>query len=340
MNIDMNEQHWMDKKCPPINCRKKQCECGLERVFLSAALGDDSESSPVAPKNGDYCNALVVYEANGNVYFYSQDGVPTLVERSVGDLETIVNRIERNLTKEVADRKKADDDLQQEIDDIKNSPDVVDIVATYADLEAYDTSKLGDNDIVRVLEDESHGGQSTYYRWDKHNEAWTYIGTIGNSEFTVLTDDDANYTDPGTGDEFIALWLLPSGKYMLDDNSTIEMVSRIDDGYPAYGVNATGQPIVIINNGAQAGDLADILLISTDLSFYSLTGFDDGVCQDFRAFSSQFLGTDGDNDGFAGLVPAPTTYDADKFLKSDGSWSTVDSGPDAFTTNEWDALWA
>lgn len=41
---------------------------------------------------------------------------------------------------------------------------------------------------------------------------------------------------------------------------------------------------------------------------------------------SNFTGTDGTTAGAAGLVPAPATTDADKFLKSDGTWSTAGGG--------------
>lgn len=39
-----------------------------------------------------------------------------------------------------------------------------------------------------------------------------------------------------------------------------------------------------------------------------------------------FVGTDGSYEGEAGLVPAPATTDADKFLKSDGTWDTAGGG--------------
>lgn len=39
-----------------------------------------------------------------------------------------------------------------------------------------------------------------------------------------------------------------------------------------------------------------------------------------------FEGTDGTEDGESGLVPQPLTTDADKFLKSDGTWAEVQSG--------------
>ena len=163
-NLDYSTEKWAKKQCPPINCHKKQCKCGLEKVFLASALGDDSEGSPIAPKNGAYCNAIVVYEANGHIYIYTAEGVPV----SIGIGEDGLDIIDKELAT-----------LQQEIDDLKNSPDVVDIVPTYAALQAYDTSKLGDNDIIRVLQDETHDGQSTYYRWNAATSSWTYIGAVG-----------------------------------------------------------------------------------------------------------------------------------------------------------------
>ena len=39
-----------------------------------------------------------------------------------------------------------------------------------------------------------------------------------------------------------------------------------------------------------------------------------------------FTGTDGTANGTAGLVPAPTSSDSDKYLKSDGTWSAVSGG--------------
>ena len=43
---------------------------------------------------------------------------------------------------------------------------------------------------------------------------------------------------------------------------------------------------------------------------------------------SNFTGTDGTAAGAAGLVPAPATTDAGKFLKADGSWDTAGGGGD------------
>lgn len=115
--------------------------------------------------------------------------------------------------------------LEQEIEDIKNNPDVVDVVATYADLQDYDTSQLTDKDVIRVLQDETHNDESTYYRWSATAQSWTYIG------------ESKQYTD--------------------------------------------------------------------------------------------FVGTDGTTAGTNGLVPAPATTDAGKFLKADGTWAEAGGGGEA-----------
>lgn len=80
MEIDMDTRHWEHGPCPKHDCRKDSCKCGLRLISFPAALGDDSKGSPVAPKNGDYCNALVKYESNGHIYIYTSDGIPVLVE--------------------------------------------------------------------------------------------------------------------------------------------------------------------------------------------------------------------------------------------------------------------
>lgn len=73
-------------------------------------------------------------------------------------------------------RQQADNGLQSQIDAITSKSDVVDVVANYAALQAYDTSTLGNNDVVKVLDDETHGDAMTYYRWSTTTQTWSYIG--------------------------------------------------------------------------------------------------------------------------------------------------------------------
>ena len=71
--------------------------------------------------------------------------------------------------------------LQQQIDAIVASSDVFDIVATYAELQAYDISTVPVNDIVKVLVDSTHSGAATYYRCIETAgvKSWSYIGSEG-----------------------------------------------------------------------------------------------------------------------------------------------------------------
>ena len=87
--------------------------------------------------------------------------------------------------------------LDEEVQELKSNPDVVDIVATYADLQAYDTSTLTDKDIIRVLSDSTHGNQSSYYRYDATTEQWTYVGTGGGATLTINVGSDT-YTYNGS----------------------------------------------------------------------------------------------------------------------------------------------
>lgn len=52
---------------------------------------------------------------------------------------------------------------------------------------------------------------------------------------------------------------------------------------------------------------------------------------------TDFIGTDGTTPGVHGLVPAPATTDAGKFLKADGTWAESNSGV-ALTQAQYDAL--
>lgn len=164
--------------CPPkvIQINNPQEPILFHRVDIPATLGDDTT---YPPKAGLYKNVLLVYEANSHAYLYSSDGIPTAMSTSVP----------QEVLDDITDLQEETVDLQDQIDEIKNSPDVVDVVANKAALDAYDTSTLTDKDVVRVLADETHDGQSTYYRWNATSETWTYIGAVGDYYTKSQTDD-------------------------------------------------------------------------------------------------------------------------------------------------------
>lgn len=166
---------------------------------------------------------------------------------------------------EVLARQNADNGLQGQIDAITASSDVKDIVGTYADLQDYDTSTLGNNDIIKVLQDEMHNDETTYYRWNSTTE-----------QFTLIGEEGPYYTKAAVNE------LLGGKQDTLTAGTNIQIASNV--------------------------------ISATDTTY------------------SGFVGTDGVEDGETGLVPAPTTTDAGKYLKADGTWGSVQAGPTVVQT--------
>lgn len=147
MDIDYNEKDWATP-CPKYDYKKTACKCGLEYVNIPTSLGDDSEGSKVAPKNGAYCNALVVYEANGHVYIYSKEGIPTLIDVDASDISV--------LEQEVIKAQKDVHELREDIDDSIYGFDTV------ADMQA--ATNLIDGSYAKTLgfHNRNDGGGATY----------------------------------------------------------------------------------------------------------------------------------------------------------------------------------
>ena len=119
------------------------------------------------------------------------DGTDTYVESATLSDYYTKTETDTQIGYETTAREIADAGLQEQIDAIVASSDVVDIVGTYAELQAYDTSKLHDNDIVKVLTDETKDDATTYYRWDKDTSTWGYIGAEG--PFYTKAESDATF---------------------------------------------------------------------------------------------------------------------------------------------------
>ena len=109
----------------------------FHKATIPAAMGDDTV---VIPENGLYRNVLLEYEANGHIYMYSSDGIPTLLNAgltsfndlsdrpsyggvemtgitNIPDVSGDVSSLQNNLASEVTAREAADTALQGAIDD-------------------------------------------------------------------------------------------------------------------------------------------------------------------------------------------------------------------------------
>lgn len=94
--------------------------------------------------------------------------------------------------KEIVDRTTSDTELQNQINTLSSKSDVSDIIGTKEDLDKYDTETLNINNIIKVLSDNTHNNNRTYYRYtSKDTPKFTFIGEeidIG----TVITIDGVN----------------------------------------------------------------------------------------------------------------------------------------------------
>lgn len=218
-----------------------------------------------------------------------------------------------DLVSEEADlRTAADNSLQTQIDALSAASDVTDIVGTYAELQAYDTSKLKDNDIIKVLEDSTHSNASSYYRWDKETETFSYIGSEG-----------PYYTKSETDSKFLT---------QTDASSTYATQSSLASKQDAL---VSGTNIKTINSTSLLGSgnisVQDTLVSGTNI----------------KTVNSQSLLGSGNIDISAGLPSQ--TGNSGKFLTTDGtaaSWATVDALPSQtsqsgkfLTTNGTTASW-
>lgn len=236
----------------------------------------------------------------------------TAREQADGQLQNNITVVQNSVTAETTARENADTALQGQIDAITASSDVKDIVGTHAELEDYDTSTLGNNDIIKVLQDETQDGATTYYRWNASTNSFSLIGEEGPYYTKSQTDTLLNAKQDD----------LTAGANISISGSTI---SATDTTYTAgNGLNLTGTAFSADTTVlATQSDLSGKQNTLTAGNNIQITG--DTISATDTTYSA-FVGTDGTSAGTAGLVPAPATTDADKFLKSDGTWDTAGGG--------------
>lgn len=400
-------------KPPVCGCKKKKCckkdccenEFAFRKVVIPAALGDDV-TGKAKPSNGAYTNSYVEYEAGGAQYMYDSYGVYTKIEpgsegtldfnelenrpryagiemtneTDIPDFSDSITALQGSISDEQEARISADSGLQTQIDALSAASDVTDIVGTYAELEAYDTSKLKDNDIIKVLQDETHDDETTYYRWNTTTEEFSLIGEEG--PYYTKAAADQKFQDKLTAGDGVTI---DSDNVISADGETIFYANLSETGSTRHiykDINftsaASAQDVIDANDKGQVilrgtslanptaysdsylqnafimphnNDYEFVFLdrdlryeytasATTDTAFYydtseiqpkltagsnvQITGTTISATD---TTYSNFTGTDGVDAGTAGLVPAPATTDAGKYLKADGTWDSVQAGP-------------
>jgi len=168
--------------------------------------------------------------------------------------ETCCETRTQTLTREVAERVIG---LDEEVQKIKNNPDVVDIVDTYADLQAYDTSTLTDKDIIRVLQDSTHSGNSTYYRWNSATEEFDFVGEISGGSVNVVQTGGDSTTDVMSQKATTSMIFAdPAGRTQV----RIGSINTVGPNSVSIGGTASGDGAVSIGSNAGASGRSSVAI--------------------------------------------------------------------------------
>lgn len=202
----------------------------------------DNQIGIITYDNGEW-DTTTIPMGSGSVdaYTKAEADAKFATKDAVQELSGNVGNISDNLASETQRATSAESALSQRIDTIVQGRNVRDIVGNYAELEAYDTSTLGDNDIVMVLLDNTKSGHTTYYRWKQEEGEWEFIGGLA---FT--------YTKTEIDEKFSALHIvLPTipadAKAHPEDYQ--ELLAQVDTMVRGAGADASFKmPIANVGN--------------------------------------------------------------------------------------------
>ena len=81
-----------------LEIHNNECPVLFHKVLVPAAMGDDIDNPP---KNGQYRNVLLQYEANKHIYMFSSDGIPTYIsdgdeDKDATDYNELTNKPQIN----------------------------------------------------------------------------------------------------------------------------------------------------------------------------------------------------------------------------------------------------
>lgn len=235
----------------------------IHRPKYNNAVMTGETSIPVVPSQ--------ISELENNLNYQTETEVEAKIaleanarQQADGQLQTTVGSLSDDLGAETSARREADSNLQSQIDGISASSDVKDIVGTHAELQAYDTSTLGNNDIIKVLQDETHSDETTYYRWSTATQTFTLIGKEGPYYTKSATDQllatKADKTTTYTKTEMDNLLSGKQGTLTAGSNISISgnTISATDTTFSAgNGLNltsdGTGENLLHLANGGHYG---------------------------------------------------------------------------------------
>lgn len=189
-NISNLQQTKADKT--QVNALSTQVQANTTQIGQNkadiTALDNRVDQIPIVTKTSQLTNdsGFITKDVNNLTYYTTTANLSRVA--LTGNYNDLTNKPDLSsfattteLGNETTARENADIGLQGQIDAITSSSDVKDIVGTYTELQNYDTSTLGNDDIIKVLQDSTHNEAMTYYRWviSGSSGSWQYIGQEG-----------------------------------------------------------------------------------------------------------------------------------------------------------------
>ena len=146
-------------------------------------------------------NALLTYATKATIYTKTEvdgkldlkaDKSDTYTKQEINEeatrIYTYIDQVDTSLNTRALHLENRTLDLENDVENLKSVQNVVEVVATKSALNSYDTSKLGIDDKVQVIADETHDGASTIYNWD--GTQWQYVGAYGTNSYTKSEADN------------------------------------------------------------------------------------------------------------------------------------------------------
>lgn len=163
---------------------------------------------------------------------------------------------------------------KRELDIYKNNPDVADIVQTKDDLDNYDTSKLNENDIIKVLVDETYDNAQSYYKW--LGTTFQYIGSLG--PYYTEAEIDAKFprqTTSITYNDLVTLktsgTLVPGTYYKITDYVTTTIAPGTRSAGHQFDIIVLALTINTLSEDAYADKHSgDTYFVNNDLTTWRL----------------------------------------------------------------------
>lgn len=233
----------------------------------------------------------------------AESGISAIVDKHYDEYNTFVSNVNSSaeslsarLAKEISDREKGDAQeisyrtsgdakLQEQIDTLKASTDVIMVYSDFSSFSSNSASlTLTDNDVIKVLNDGERQENQTYYQYSTATSAWSFIGeldpyyskselnnaagkniniTSENDEIKINTNDDVVFSSV-TSNEFSGTNISALNFYMpnasigekwtseISSNSTGISAHIVDTSIYDEVVTASWQSIINIANADNA----------------------------------------------------------------------------------------